>query len=121
MSQPQLSVVIACWSGFDGLKNSLSALDKAPVSGIEVIVVANRDLAVWPDRYRWVRFLRLRNGPVARVVYLLMYSQYLGLAARPLVEDFAEDNGSYKASTLARYRNQIRENGYEEFRDRGEQ
>ncbi len=52
MSQPQLSVVIACWNGFEGLKTSFSALNKAPVSGLEVIVVANRDLEVWPDRYR---------------------------------------------------------------------
>ncbi len=52
------------------------------------------------------------SGPVAWAVYLLRYSQYLGLAARPSVEDFAGDNGSYKASTLARYRDQIRAKGF---------
>ena len=52
------------------------------------------------------------NGPVAWAVYLLRYSEYLGLAARPSVEDFAGDNGSYKTSTLAGYRDQIRAKGF---------
>lgn len=54
------------------------------------------------------------NGfrPTPWAIYLLRYSAYLRLSAAQEVDDFAGDNGVYKAASLAPYLGFIRERGF---------
>lgn len=50
--------------------------------------------------------------PTPWAIYLLRYSSYLGLRAAQEVDDFAGDNGVYKAASLTPYLGFVRERGF---------